>query len=746
MTNGPIGGHERTIAAICRGVDKPQMRQKQCGRRGQGYLRDRLESDPEFALRTRTSVALWGAAICVEASQQFGPLGVKLSWNWYLLITVVSLTALVFTAVMYPRLKPNAFIVVEQSVMFCAWIATAILVAASGGANSPYTLLFAFAMLYCAYFFRPRTAAICIATGSLAALAPFVYDSADAWTSRFALTISVTIGVFVVMCAMINSRKQALLAAEAETRRLSLTDPLTGVANIRASEEFAAQLIAECEGTEKSFGLMMVDLDGLKQANTAFGHAGGDEMLQRLARCLNEASGNDDQVSRIGGDEFSVLLPGATAKEVEAWSERFFGVVRSSNEGTGGARPQISASIGGAIYGLDGGTLTTLKTVADGRMYDHKENSATRTQSFRVDDTQGGRNLTLGDEAPANHRSQKEIAVGIGAIGWFLVAGICALTVVIPSARVGDSTAVLALSASCALIGLVTAAGIRRKTDAALALTVIGGIVVVAPGVVVTGAASSPLLAVAVFIAAFIAYFLPVRVAIGATFALLVSFSIAVLSDGQLTPAEQTTFSNMISIVIVLSAVLLINARQLARAEADAERLALIDPLTKVANRRAFEEDLATAVDNARAEVGGRRPALTLVDLDDFKMVNTTLGHEGGDNALFFTAGRLRDAVDLDGAVYRIGGDEFAVITAVANSAEAAAGADQCREAMKSASEDLSDLYEDVELHASCGFTVWRSGATVSAMVEEADKALQQSKDSGKDAISEAQTPQLRLA
>lgn len=722
------------------------MGQMQSAARGQGYLRDRLKSEPEFALRTRTSVALWGAAICVEASQQFGPLGLKLSWNWYLLIAVVSLAALVFTAVMYPRLKPSAFIVVEQCVMFCAWIATALLVAGSGGTNSPYTLLFAFAMLYCAYFFRPRTAAICIAIGSIAALAPFVYDSSDAWTSRYALTIAVTIGVFLVMCAMINSRKQALLSAEAETRRLSLTDPLTGVANIRASEEFAAQLIAECEDTDGSFGLMMIDLDALKQANTAFGHAGGDEMLQRLADCLNEASGRDDQVSRIGGDEFSVLLPGATPKDIDAWSDRFFGVVRASNEGTGGARPQISASIGGAIYGPDGNTLAALKTVADGRMYDHKENSATRIQAFRVDDTQGGRNLTLGDEEQTNHHSQKEIAVGIGAIGWFLVAGLCALTVVIPGAQVGDSTAVLALSAACALLGFVTAAGIRRKTDAALALSVIGGIIVVAPGVVITGAASSPLLAVAVFIAAFIAYFLPVRIAIAAIFALLISFSIAVLSSGALTPAEQTTFSNMVSIVIVLSAVLLLNARQLARAEADAERLALIDPLTKVANRRAFEEDLAAAVAAAKDVVGSKRPGLTLVDLDDFKLINTTLGHEGGDNALFFTAGRLRDAVDTEGAVYRIGGDEFAVISAVANNAEAAAGAEQCRKAMTSASEDLSDLYGNVELHASCGFTVWRNGATVSSIVEEADKALQQSKDNGKDAISEAQTPQLRLA
>jgi diguanylate cyclase (GGDEF)-like protein/PAS domain S-box-containing protein len=80
------------------------------------------------------------------------------------------------------------------------------------------------------------------------------------------------------------------------------------------------------------------------------------------------------------------------------------------------------------------------------------------------------------------------------------------------------------------------------------------------------------------------------------------------------------------------------------------------DPLTQLFNRRAFDEDLASLP-------GSRRLAtLLVVDLDNFKNVNDSLGHAAGDRALAHVADHLRGAFRPGDRVYRIGGDEFAVI------------------------------------------------------------------------------------
>ena len=95
------------------------------------------------------------------------------------------------------------------------------------------------------------------------------------------------------------------------------------------------------------------------------------------------------------------------------------------------------------------------------------------------------------------------------------------------------------------------------------------------------------------------------------------------------------------------------------RLEADLEFLADHDPLTKLFNRRR----LAAAVDSAVAEARDGRPgALLYIDIDNFKIVNDTLGHDVGDRLLLTVANILRDAVRADDVLVRFGGDEFVII------------------------------------------------------------------------------------
>ena len=90
------------------------------------------------------------------------------------------------------------------------------------------------------------------------------------------------------------------------------------------------------------------------------------------------------------------------------------------------------------------------------------------------------------------------------------------------------------------------------------------------------------------------------------------------------------------------------------------EQLALFDALTNLPNRRLFEERLEEA--ERRAFATGQRIGLIYCDLDDFKDINDTLGHEGGDKALRIVADRMREIIGDHDCLARVGGDEFLVL------------------------------------------------------------------------------------
>jgi diguanylate cyclase (GGDEF)-like protein len=103
-------------------------------------------------------------------------------------------------------------------------------------------------------------------------------------------------------------------------RELADRDPLTGLFNRRRMEfEFAEERDRRLRAGGSS-SLVVLDLDSLKRINDTLGHTAGDEALVRLARTLRDRTRRTDTVARIGGDEFAVLLAGATAEQARAWA------------------------------------------------------------------------------------------------------------------------------------------------------------------------------------------------------------------------------------------------------------------------------------------------------------------------------------------------------------------------------------------------------------------------------------------
>jgi diguanylate cyclase (GGDEF)-like protein len=100
--------------------------------------------------------------------------------------------------------------------------------------------------------------------------------------------------------------------------------------------------------------------------------------------------------------------------------------------------------------------------------------------------------------------------------------------------------------------------------------------------------------------------------------------------------------------------------RALRRAENELHLLAHVDPVTQLPNRHEFNQRLGAAL--ARADRSGARVALLLLDLDNFKVVNDTLGHDCGDALLKLVAARLADSLRPSDVICRMGGDEFVII------------------------------------------------------------------------------------
>jgi diguanylate cyclase (GGDEF)-like protein/PAS domain S-box-containing protein len=146
-------------------------------------------------------------------------------------------------------------------------------------------------------------------------------------------------------------------------------DPLTGLANRAEFQRHCAQAIEAAARVNGATAVLFVDLDAFKAVNDSYSHAIGDRLLVKVAQRIRRELGENDVASRIGGDEFTVLLGGLRTREQAAQ----FGsrLLQSLSEPMliGDYEIVMSASIGIAGYPLDGSDPVTLIANADAAMY-----------------------------------------------------------------------------------------------------------------------------------------------------------------------------------------------------------------------------------------------------------------------------------------------------------------------------------------------------------------------------------------
>lgn len=167
-------------------------------------------------------------------------------------------------------------------------------------------------------------------------------------------------------------RERAHFEGVAElTKRLAITDELTGLHNRRHFyDEFQRDLMrAERHG--RPLAVLVIDVDRFKDINDILGHQVGDEILRQIASVLRQLTRSSDVVARIGGDELGILLYEADTPQARALAERLCEAVRNhSYEAIGKhAEVQPTLSIGLACFPADGRDVKTLLASADNALY-----------------------------------------------------------------------------------------------------------------------------------------------------------------------------------------------------------------------------------------------------------------------------------------------------------------------------------------------------------------------------------------
>jgi diguanylate cyclase (GGDEF)-like protein len=228
--------------------------------------------------------------------------------------------------------------------------------AATGGADSPARFYLFFLVVYAAYFYRRHEALPYILGCIPATLLPFLYDGSAVADGYIGEVIIVCLA-YVILGLLIIKGKELLVELRERAERLALLDPLTELPNRRAMVDW---LTAEAGG-ESPTGLLLVDLDGFKDVNTAHGYPAGDAVLRETAARLTGAVRPNDVVARLGGDEFAVLAPDASTEAMRALADSVLTALRDlSHEGV-----RVTASVGWVTHPADAGTVDDLIAAAD---------------------------------------------------------------------------------------------------------------------------------------------------------------------------------------------------------------------------------------------------------------------------------------------------------------------------------------------------------------------------------------------
>jgi diguanylate cyclase (GGDEF)-like protein len=241
-----------------------------------------------------------------------------------------------------------------------AQIMVAVTAALTGGPDSPMLMWLGIPIATGVGRFTPRGLAAGVGlTVALLLAATFGVDAQRVLDAPYALAFP-----FSLVCgiALVGS---ALMRSEVEHRADAIVDPLTQMLNRKALAARGRELALQSEVSGRPVGVVLGDLDHFKAVNDREGHQVGDAVLREIAYRWRTTLRAYDLAYRLGGEEFVVLLPGATEDEARSLAEKLREVVG----GAPIAGQAITMSFGVAVSGAGGFDLDAQYARADAAMY-----------------------------------------------------------------------------------------------------------------------------------------------------------------------------------------------------------------------------------------------------------------------------------------------------------------------------------------------------------------------------------------
>ena len=214
-----------------------------------------------------------------------------------------------------------------------------------------------------------QVAAVFVLYVLLAAATPAL----DPWSLTFA---SRAVGVLapILLVAYLTATLAAdITEARQRIENLAHNDPLTGLLNLRTFNDLWQREHQIRERGRQPYALLILDINQLDRFNREFGREAGDQALTLVAKCLQRSIRSSDRAARCGGDEFAVLLPGATADMAAAVVNRIRNNVYKTTLDLRSRMIRCTVSIGVANYPRDGREVRELQSIAEHQMYRDKE-------------------------------------------------------------------------------------------------------------------------------------------------------------------------------------------------------------------------------------------------------------------------------------------------------------------------------------------------------------------------------------
>ncbi len=263
-----------------------------------------------------------------------------------------------------------------------------------GEPTAPHALFYVWIVFY-SCFFLGRVAAFGQLMLALAGYGLVIAVADEPTGEALELWLVAACGLVVsgVLITMLKAQVDGMVSQLADAAR---TDQLTGLLNRRGFEEMFELEVERARRGDRTLSLLIGDLDRFKQVNDMFGHHSGDRALARAAAVLDHAKRRIDTLARLGGEEFAVIVPEASAQQAFMLAERLRVALRDEFDGEEVA---ITISFGVACIPLHGKSRQDLLGAADDALYAAKELGRDRTVLYSKD--------VVGVLTPANGRNAR---------------------------------------------------------------------------------------------------------------------------------------------------------------------------------------------------------------------------------------------------------------------------------------------------------------------------------------------------